>query len=192
MLSEVFPVIKLDRQLRKTWPGRIFAAIGEWTRVAEFIRRSEGSVAVETAACIGPLVMTVFVLLNLSIIFTGKQVLSAAVDQVVREMKVEIRQGKSVTANDISRSLCDNVRQFYLIDCESIDIGLQSFRTIQTAATTSFPSSADIAGPPVRSGDVVRLVATYRWSEMFRVLPSFVPIPSGLSENREVRTWINE
>ncbi|WP_025091575.1 TadE/TadG family type IV pilus assembly protein [Brucella intermedia] len=193
MLSPVFRAsIENYARRGRNFFRKIFPSLCGRSGVTRFIRADEASVAIETAACIGPLLVTVFVLVNFSIVFTGKQVLSAAIDQSVRQMKVEIRKGNSITDQDVTRALCVRLSQIYLVDCKAVDIELQPFRTIQAAARAPFPGAPSTRKRPIGAQDVVRLVATYRWTDMFQILPSFFPLPSAFADNMEVRTWINE
>jgi Flp pilus assembly protein TadG len=152
--------------------------IGRRSVWGRFLRSRDGATAVEFALVAAPFFVTLYAIVQVSLLYYAEAMLETGVAAAARMIRTGQAQSAGMTENEIRTLVCDRV--FGLINCsEGLVIDVRAF-----------PSFEDVALPPPIGGDGELAPGTYNagvGSEVviFRVFYSYkLPIPdtvTGLS-----------
>jgi Flp pilus assembly protein TadG len=146
-----------------------------WRR---FLRARDGATAVEFAMVAAPFFVTLYAIVQVSLLYYAESMLETGVASAARMIRTGQAQAAGMGENEIRALVCSRV--FGLIDCNE---GL-------VVDVRAFPSFEDVAVPPPIGGDGELAAGTYNagaGSEVviFRVFYSYkLPVPdtvTGLS-----------
>ncbi|BDA82645.1 pilus assembly protein TadG [Aureimonas sp. SA4125] len=112
--------------------GRIFRLAGD--------RR--GSAAVEFAILAVPFFLTIFAIIETSIVFLAELTLDQSVDRVARKVRTGELQKANMTAEDFKKEICKGVE--FLLDCSKLNVDIKVY-----------PDFGALNQPtPVKNGDI--------------------------------------
>lgn len=161
------------------------------TSFYRFLKDERGVSALEFALVSVPFILVIFMILNISMVIIGKQLLSNFVDDEVRYLKVNTRKSDKRLNLDIDKKLCSRLSSFLITDCKSIHVDLHGYDDIYDKKIGTFnPNKFEIKN--IKNGQVVRMIVAYRWNSVFGLFDeSFAPVRA-FRQSYEIRTWVNE
>ena len=161
----------------------ILAMARAMRRVRRFVRRSEGTAAIEFALIAMPFFSLMMAIFETTSIYFASTTLEDAVDDVGRTIRTGQAEVDGVTAGQFKQLICDRVN--ILLSCDGrLVVDVRSFSNFQNV---SFPPPLDsngklnnnmqyqIGGP----GDVVVVRVFYTWKIMTPVLGATLSNMSG-------------
>ncbi|MGZ9097381.1 MAG: TadE/TadG family type IV pilus assembly protein [Micavibrio sp.] len=152
-----------------------------------FLRRTEGSMAVEFALLIIPFIYTTFAIIELSLFFAASNMLEGGINESARLIRTgQLQEQEELPPEEAFRNdLCN--RLFVLVDCDEVDIEVIALPDDDFTSAADYPLIYDEDGNveprPFDAGgadDVVMIRATYRYQ---LITPMFAEIFSREDDN---------
>ena len=102
----------------------------------------KGSVAIEFAFLALPFFLTIFAIIETSIVFLAELTLDQSVDRVARSVRTGELQKQKMSAEDFRKDICKGVD--FLLDCNKLQVDIKVY-----------PSFAALnQAPPIKNGDI--------------------------------------
>lgn len=175
-------------------------AMGDEKRWRHFVRRREGSTAIEFAVLIMPFALLVFAILESCISFAAQQVMTTATDNVARQYRTGQIRPDELSMSDLKDRVCEGMSVMVGLRCkENLEVDLQTFATFAAAAAERTPyldgdlNAADFVAAPGGAGTKNMLRVYYKWPVMTDLLRlSMSNINGGKILHYASVTWQNE
>ncbi|MBC8719091.1 TadE/TadG family type IV pilus assembly protein [Ochrobactrum sp. Marseille-Q0166] len=162
-----------------------------FSRFYKFIKDERGASALEFALVSVPFILVIFMILNISLLIIGKQLLSSFVNDEVRDLKINTRKADFKNNYEIDKKLCSKLSYFLITDCNSIRVDLHGYDNIDDKKIGRI-NNIKFSIERIKQGQIVTLVVSYRWNSVFGLFDEhFAPVRS-FRESYEIRTWVNE
>ena len=130
---------RFDRTLDTAGNG---SPVWRQARPFRFWGNRRGSVAIEFAFLALPFFLTIFAIIETSIVFLAELTLDQSVDRVARSVRTGELQKEKMSAEDFRKDICKGVD--FLLDCDKLKIDIKVYQTF-----------ADLDRPiPVKNGDI--------------------------------------
>jgi len=164
-----------------------------------FVRRRDGSTAIEFSILVIPFALLVFAILESCISFAAQQVMTNATDDVARLYRTGQLRADQLSHDQLRTRICDRMEILVPAGCEGLEVDLQTFDTFAQAAALRTPYSNgdldDTDFDAVSGGAGTRNVLRvyYRWpiiTDMMRL--SMSTINGGKVLHFASVTWQNE
>ena len=132
-----------------------------------FMRRQDGSAAVEFALVATPFLALTFAILETSFVFFASQTLEAAVSDSARLVLTGQAQTAGYTATDFKNQVC--ARIYGLFDCSGITVNVQTYSSFASVNTTPPVTNGQLDttnmgyNPGTNPGDITVVQLYYQW-----------------------------
>ncbi len=164
-----------------------------------FLRRRDGSTAIEFSILIIPFALLVFAILESSISFAAQQVMTNAADDVARMYRTGQLRADQLEHADLREEICKRMEIIVSKGCPGLEVDLQTFDTFAKGAQLKTPfSNGDLdsrhfVAAPGNAGSKNMLRVYYRWpiiTDLMRY--SMSTIKGGKTLHFAAVTWQNE
>ncbi len=164
-----------------------------------FGRDKRGSTAIEFVMLVFPFTLMMFAIIETGISFGAQQLMSNAVDDVSRSLRVGDIRPEAVTAASMTTLICDRIKVFVATGCPDLAIDLKSYNTF-AAVPLDIPrkpdGDLDTAGFAVTPGGALKINqfrVFYRWQIKTDLIRRYLAeLPGGKTLLYTTLTWRNE
>lgn len=115
-----------------------------------------------------------------------------AVDETVRDIKINSRKGVKYSENYIRSEICDRISQIFNVDCPAVGVDLKGYRDATVAAKDALPAVDNMRVRDVSSQKITRVVINYQWPTVFGIVGDNWTATQLFWSSYEVRVWVNE
>jgi Flp pilus assembly protein TadG len=148
----------------------------KWPTARRFVRRQDGSAAVEFALVLLPFLALLFAIIQTALVFLAQQTLETVTASAARLILTGQAQSQGLTQTTFKNAVCADV--VALFNCASgININVQTFSSFSNVSTPTLISNGQFQNnnfvfQPGGPGDIVVVQIMYQWPIFVNLLGS--------------------